>query len=173
MSQQTDLFDDVSNPLDSVEDIMTAHDWTFDRMNDDELTVHISGKYGHYTMTFNWQEHYQALQFCCTADLTLSPARLNDATQAINTINSKLWLGHFDIPMQSDTPVEKHTPCFRHTSLFRGMNYGSGAEHMEDLIDIALAECERYYTTFELLSIHKKQSDQEFSLAMMDAEGEG
>ncbi len=172
MQEQTNIFEDVSNPLDSVEEIIISNDWTFDRMDEDTLTVHVSGKYGHYKMAFNWQEHYSALKFCCTPDLTVSPNKLEEASKAVNKINSTLWLGHFDIPLSNTANAEAHTPCFRHTSLFRGMNYSSGASHMEDLIDIALSECERYYMTFELLSLHQQQGANALSLAMMDNIGE-
>lgn len=171
MPQQADIFEDVSNPLDSVEEIMISHDWTFDRMDEDRLNVHVSGKYGHYKMSFKWQEQYSALQFTCTPDLTISPNKLDEAARVVNRINAGLWLGHFAIPCVSGE-TEPHIPHFRHTSMFRGMNHSSGAEHMEDLIDIALSECERYYLTFDLLSNHRIQSAQEISLAMMDNAGE-
>ena len=171
-NEQTDLFEDISNPLDSLEDIIISNDWTFDRMDEDQLTVHVAGKYGHYKMLFKWQDQYHALQFCCMPDLAISPNKLDDAAHTINRINSNLWLGHFDIPMHTTGENNEHVPCFRHTSLFHGMNYSSGASHMESLIDIALSECERYYATFNILSKHTQQSIQELSLAMMDVAGE-
>lgn len=172
MPEQADIFEDISNPLDSVEEIIISNDWVFDRMDEDRLSVHVSGQYGHYKMSFHWQEHYSALKFCCTPDLTISPNKLDDAAKAVNRINSTLWLGHFDIPLSATQNTEAHTPCFKHTSLFRGVNHSSGAAHMEDLIDIALSECERYYMAFELLSLHQQQSANALSLAMMDNLGE-
>ena len=171
-NEQTDLFEDVSNPLDSLEDIIISNDWTFDRMDEDQLTLHISGKYGHYKMDFKWQDHHHALQFCCMPDLSISPTKLDEATTILNKINANLWLGHFDIPLHFTGENNEHVPCFRHTSLFHGMNYSSGAVHMEGLIDIALSECERYYATLNILSKHTPQSTQELSLAMMDVAGE-
>lgn len=165
-----DLYDDVSNPLDGIEEIMLNNDWVFDRCNQDEMTVHVTGKHGNYKMAFIWQEDFSALQFCCAPDVTIAPNKTTEATQVINKINASLWLGHFDIKTESHEATA-NIPCFRHTSLFRGMNASSGVAHMEDLIDIALHECERYYMTFNLLSQVKHTPANDISLALMDVEG--
>lgn len=168
--KQIDLYDDVSNPLDSVEEIMLNNDWVFNRQNEDEMSVTFSGKYGHYKMTFIWQEEYSALQFCCAPDIQVSPNRMTEALKIINNINNDLWLGHFDIRNDQDNATAL-TPCFRHTSLFRGQNECSGMSHMEDLIDIAVHECERNFTTFSLLEKKNHQSSKDMALAMMDVVG--
>ena len=170
---QFDLYDDVSNPLDGLEEIMLRNDWTYDRQNEDELTVHVSGAMGHYRMAFIWQEDFTAMQFCCAPDVTISPNKMDEAAKMLNRINSNLWLGHFDVRAQDgvEQTAGAFVPCFRHTTLFRGAVESSGVEHMEDLIDIALSECERYYLTFELLSKQGLQDNKTMTLAMMDPAG--
>ncbi len=167
---EIDLYDDVSNPLDGVEEIMMNNDWSFDRLNQDEMTVHISGKQGVYKMSFIWQEDFSAMQFYCTPDLTIAPNKQIEASQVMNKINASLWLGHFDVRTE-ENGVAVNVPCFRHTSLFRGMNDTSGVAHMEDLIDIALHECERYYMTFDLLSKVAHTPAKDISLSLMDVAG--
>ena len=167
-----DLYDDVSNPLDGIEEILVGNDWTYQRMNEDELSVHISGKYGHYQMIFVWQDQYSAIQFCCMPDLSVPENKLDEAASIVNKINSNLWLGHFDIRAYDDLAGQSaYIPCFRHASLFRGLHETSGTDHMADLIDIALAECERYYVTFDLLSKTAMQDNKDVDLAMMDVIG--
>lgn len=168
-----DLYDDVSNPLDSIEEVMLNNDWTFDRRDNDQMSVTVTGKSGSYNMAFVWQEEYSAMQFCCAPDVTIHPTKMDEAAQILNKINSTLWLGHFDVRAEklSSTDKTAGVPCFRHTSLFRGMNETSGVEHIEDLIDIALSECERYAMTFDLLSKTGANKNTEMSLAMMDVAG--
>lgn len=170
---QIDLFDDVSNPLDGIEEIMINNDWTFDRLSQDEITVHVSGKQGTYKMSFVWQDSFNALQFCCAPDLAIAANKIAEAAQVMNDINVSLWLGHFDICTDNKSQKDKtvHIPCFRHTSLFRGITETSGIAHMEDLIDIALHECERYYPSFELLSQATRSTKKDMSLALMDVAG--
>ena len=166
VESRTDIFEDVSNPLDSVEDILHANDWIFDRMAEDELHVQITGKMGEYKLFFHWQEQYSAMQFVCQYDLDVKREAMDMAAKTMTSINSALWLGHFDF--REGTEI----PCFRHTTLFRGQTQTSGAEHMEDLVDIALAECERYYPVFDILSRGVPANDCEMKLALMTVAGE-
>ncbi len=161
-----DIFEDVSNPLDNVEELLAAQNWHFDRLDEDEITVRIAGRHGSYTLRFLWQEEFCALRFSCDYDLFLPEENKDSILQSISSINSDMWIGHFDLKNNGQTP------SFRHTSLFRGMVYASGADHMGDLIEIALFECERYYPLFHLLSQPKKPDTQNMNLAVMDTLGE-
>lgn len=165
MSDQGEHIDDVTNPLDCVEDILAGQNWSFSRMNQDELMVDVSGKLGTYRMVMIWQEEFCAMQFTCHLDLIVPDDRRDLMALALARVNSGMWLGHFDLPQ--DTGV----PCFRHTSLFRGQG-GSGADHMQDLMDIALNECERIYPTFTMLSDIYGMDENQLSLALSDTAGE-
>jgi len=177
-SQKIDLYDEVSNPIDGLEDIMLRNDWVFERRTEDELTVQITGKMGEYRLAFVWQEEFTAMQFICAPDLRIHGDHYDEAAQIMNDINAKLWLGHFDMRLDhkeevnaSDTLQSTAIPCFRHTTLMRGQVEGSGVEPMEDLIDVAIAECERYHMTFSLLSETADKDANQLSFAMMDVVG--
>ena len=161
-----DVFEDVSNPLDSVEDVIVNNDWAFDRPTSEELIIHVSGRYGQYRLTFLWQEDYSALQFFCEFDLSIRKERLEMARKTVAGINEDLWLGHFDIPETT------RIPCFRHTTLFRGLMHTSGVNHVHDLIEIAMAECERYYNAFNMLSCSVYLDESLMDLALIDKAGE-
>lgn len=166
--QEIDPFDELSNPLDSVEDILTANAWTFSRQTDDELSVQVTGRHGGvYDMQFVWQEEYGAMALTCKmTDIEIAEHQIAATSQAMRKINAALWLGHFDFL------DNERIPRFRHTCLFRGMHGASGAEHIEDLVDIALAECERFFAAFDLISRPKKADDALLELAMTDTTGE-
>jgi hypothetical protein len=161
-----ELFEDVSNPLDSIEDVLHTNEWSFNRPHPDELTLRISGKVGQYSLTFLWQEEYTAMQFFCECDIRIPEERQSVANEALRLINDRLWLGHFDISDHAPGP------CFRHTSLFRGWTHSSGAEHVEDLVEIALAECERYYSVFSLIASPEAIDKDHLILALADKAGE-
>ena len=137
--------DVIANPLDSVEDIFLGYDWDYDRSANDELVVHVSGEKCHYTMIFIWQKEFGALQFSCLCDVAIPQNRSDEACQAFQSINEQLWLGHFEM---SGKPM---TPRFRYTMLFRHQDNESGTTQLNDLVDIALAECERHYDIFSML----------------------
>lgn len=162
--------DDFNNPLDSVEDILCANDWVYDRTTEDELSVTVSCKFGTYRLFFLWDSEFYALQLCCQYDFSFGDTPDSETFKTLSSINANLWLGHFDIRDKTNKP------CFRHTCLFRGVGAASGTEHIEDLVEIALLECERHYSVFDLLArSHKSQQEQQdgqLALAMMSSAGE-
>ena len=166
---QTEITNHADNPLDHVEDVLTNHNWVFNRMTDEELMVEVSGRSCKYRLLFVWQDDMSALQFCAQYDLNVQSDKMDEAAKAVMGINEALWMGHFEIP--SDT----RTPAFRQTCLFRGMGGGSHAEKIEDLVDISLAQCERYYAVFYVLAnaaSNDAMDGSDLSLAMMDIAGE-
>jgi hypothetical protein len=163
---EIDLFEDVSNPLDSVEEVLCANDWIFDRTTPDDLSVQVTGRMGEYNLHFHWQEEYSAMRFWCVMDIDIKPEALDAAAKMMAFVNSGLWLGHFAF---RDSTKE---PSFTHTTLFRGLTQTSGAEHIQDLVDIALAECERYYPAFEMLSRGLPENSADVHLALMHVAGE-
>ena len=155
-----------TNPLDNVEDVLHAHNWHFNRMADDELVVEIHGKGGAYNLFFIWQEEMQALQFCAQVDLKIMDNNIEAAQRALFGINENLWMGHFDLPQNTNKP------SFRYTCLMRGANLAHANELIEDMVDIALAQCEKHLSIFALLASANDINDQTMSLAMMDTAGE-
>ena len=161
---EMDLFEDVSNPLDSVEEILHGNDWVFDRPTESEIVVQASGQHTHYRMTFLWQEEYSAMQFFCEMDECVPKKRMDMASRLLKDINERLWLGHFDIPEETRTPV------FRYTCLFRGAQ-SSGMEHVEDIVEIGMAECERFHNAFALLATAPTLTSDTLALVLTEHAG--
>lgn len=167
MSTELDLHDDIAvNPLDSVEEFLASNNWTFNRMNPDELVVQVTGKTGAYRLFFLWHDAMSALQFCCQYDLVIPAANRDAACRALTNLNETVWMGHFDIPQQTSIPT------FRQTCLFRGAGKSDSSEHIEDLVDVSLAQCERYYPLFQFLARTDQIDEQNLSLAVMETAGE-
>ena len=84
------------NPLDIIEQIVSANEWPFDRYDDDEMNVGVEGSWTRYHLWFAWRPDQQALQFSCAFDLKVP----HDKTQVMHSLlalmNEKMWLGHFD-----------------------------------------------------------------------------
>lgn len=166
MSESFDLIEDEVNPLDSVEDVLMAHNWHFNRMNNDELTVQISGKSCKYRLYFVWQDDMSALQICCQFDMTIPPNNGASASAALRSMNENLWMGHFDIPADTNLPV------FRYTSVFKGFSRSAMTESIQDIVDVALVQCERFQPVFQLLASANDIQDDGLSLALMETQGE-
>lgn len=153
------------NPLDIVEEIVTANEWAYERSNDDELVVEIGGRWCDYRLYFVWQPDVGALQFSCQFDMKVQAARRSSVAELLSEVNARMWLGHFDVCS------DEHTPMFRHTMLLRGTR-GATVEQLEDLVEIALSECERFYPAFQFVIWGGKSASEAVSAAILDTVGE-
>ncbi len=153
------------NPLDNVEEVLHSNNWIFSRLNQDELTVEVTGAACGYRLFFIWQESMNAMQLYCQYDFEINGDNKHHAAMALMNMNETLWMGHFELTKGT------LSPCFRQTCLLRG-DAQKGAEYIEDLVDISLAQCERFYTVFNMLSGDAPVTQDVLSFAMMDTVGE-
>lgn len=154
-----------SNPLDVIEEIVTANEWAFDRTSEDELVVEIPGRWCSYGLFFAWSEEHSALQFSCALDIKVPPVHRASLFELLATVNEALWLGHFDLQADDGTLV------FRHTLLLRGVG-GASVEQLEDLVDIAVSEGERFYPAFQFVIWGGKSANEAVAAALLDTVGE-
>jgi hypothetical protein len=131
------------NPLDILEELVGANEWQFERSGDDEMIVEISGRWSAHHLFFVWQQDLSAMYFTCVMDIRIPPHKRGPVADLLAIVNEKLWLGHFDLS------TEEMVPMFRHTVLLRGA--GATVEQLEDLVDIATNECERFYPAFQFI----------------------
>lgn len=158
--------EDFMNPLDGVEDILLRQNWKYARMNRDELFLELKGQHGIYRMMFMWNERQEVMQFCAEYDLRLADFNYECACRTVNEINSGLWLGHFQIPPES------MIPCFRYTQMLRGLNVGAElVEHLEELIQVTMEECDLHYPAFMMLASEKTHDEDQLALALMPVAG--
>jgi len=153
------------NPLDLIEEIVTEHEWPFDRQGEDELTVGLSGKWCDYQLWFSWRQEYGALQFSCAFDMKVPEQRRRDLHSLIVMLNERLWLGHFDLWNDEGLIV------YRHALLLRG-GAGPTSEQIEDLVEIGLNESERFYPAFQFAVWGGKSPREAIEAAMLETVGE-
>ena len=166
MTLSTVLEEEVpNNPLDLVEQLVSANDWPFDRRNDDEMAVEAPGKWCDYSLYFAWREDIGALHFSCAMDMKVHAAKKAQLHELLATVNERMWLGHFGIWS------EEGVPMFRHSVLFRRQT-GMNMEQIEDLVDIALNECERFYPAFQFVLWGGKSASDAIQAALLDTVGE-
>jgi len=162
------LFDtlhrDSPNPLDNIEDILNANDWSFNRMADNELTVSLNGKFCTYRLIFIWQADMNALQFAIQYEIAIHPLSLEQAGKVLMNINENTWMGHFEIC------TDTYIPGYRYTTLINPENKHS-YEQIENVVDIALAQCETNYAAFSLLTEQNAANDETLPLALMQTQG--
>jgi hypothetical protein len=157
--------DRSANPLDVLEQIVTANEWAFDRRSDSEMAAEAPGKWCDYGLYFSWSHEISAMHFSCTFDLKVPPGKRDRLFELLALANEKLWIGHFGLDSDDGVPV------FRHAVLLRGAP-GASAESLEDMVDIAITECERFFPAFQFVLWGGKSPAEALQAAILDCVGE-
>ncbi len=166
MRAATDIVDvDSAHPLDVVERIVSSNDWIFDRRSDQEMAVQVPGHWCDYSLYFAWNEEIGALHFTCAFDMRVPKEKRSDVNQLMAHVNERIWLGHFG--MWEDEGL----PMYRHAMPLRGTQ-GPTAEQLEDLLDTAVYECERFYPAFQFVIWGGKTAGEAITAAMIETIGE-
>ena len=155
----------AANPLDLVEQVISANDWAFDRRSDSDMAAEAPGKWGTYGLYFCWSYELSVMHFSCAIDLK-SPAKHRVALfELLAKANEKLWIGHFGMDEETGMPI------YRHSILLRGTQAAS-TESIEDLVDIAVTECERFFPAFQFVLRDGNSPDTALEAAMLECAGE-
>lgn len=152
------------NPIDLVEEIVRSNSWPHDRTSDEEIVVEVAGRWCAYRLHFVWEPSVNALQFACAFEMKVPRPRRPAIYELLAAVNERMWIGHFDV-------ADDKSPAFRQGVLLRGA-MGASAEQIEDLVDISLSECERFYPAFQLVVWGGKAAKEAIATAMIDPIGE-
>jgi len=155
----------AANPLDILEQIVIANDWVFDRRTNEEMAAEAPGRWCDYGLYFNWSHEISAMHFTCTFDLKVPEKRRAVLFELLALANERLWIGHFGLDSDEGNPV------FRHSVLLRGAP-GASAESLEDMVDIAITECERFFPAFQFVLWGGKPPSEALAAAMLECVGE-
>jgi hypothetical protein len=152
-------------PLDVVEKVVSARNWTFDRRGDLEMAVQAPGHWCDYSLYFSWNTDVGAMHFSCAFDMRVPPEKRRPIVDLLALINEKLWLGHFGMWEGDGLPI------FQHSLPLRGTD-GPTAEQMEDILEAAVIECERFYPAFQFVIWGGRSAQDAVAMAMIDTVGE-
>ena len=148
----TTSLDNAANPLDMMEQIVAANEWEFDRRSDSEMAAEAPGHWCDYGLFFNWSHEISVMHFTCAFDLKVPEKQRAMLYELLALANEKLWLGHFGLELRGAA--------------------GASTESLEDLVDIALTECERFFPAFQFVLWGGKTPAEALAAAMLDCVGE-
>lgn len=155
----------LANPLDIVEKIVEYNDWTFDRRSDQEMAVQVPGTWCDYSLYFAWNDDMGAMHFTCAFDMRVPGDRRQPVFELLAEVNERLWMGHFGMW------AEDGLPMYRHSLPMRGQQEPT-MEQMEDLVENALIECEKFYPAFQYVIWGGKTAQDAIAAAMIETVGE-
>ena len=153
------------NPVDAVEEVACAEDWSFERCGVDEISVLVQGVWTDYGISFNWMADMEALHVSCSFDLRVPAARQGQAMRLLAMINEQLVFGHFDFWLRDGSVLYRHA-----------IPLNAGAEANEEqivcLLQTALRACERYYQAFQYVVWGGRDAAEALQGVLFDTMGE-
>lgn len=153
-----------SHPIDLIEQMAHRHDWSAERIGDDEVNLIIAGTWTDYHVSIHWRYDLETLHIACAFDFKVPEYRQNDVYKLIAQINEQLWIGHFDL-WASDGLI-----MFRHGLLANDTVVTN--RQCEALMKAALEACERYYQAFQFVVWAGKAPREALVSTMFETDGQ-
>jgi hypothetical protein len=157
-------YDQLSNPVDLVEQIASTHDWATDRTGNDELTLQVAGQWADYHVSLNWRDDLETLHLACAFDFKIPDNRLAEVYKLVAQINEQLWVGHLDVWTHEGLIM------FRQGLMLNGAV--ATPRQCEALLKAGLEACERYYQAFQFVVWAGKDAREALSATMFHTEGQ-
>ncbi|WP_136161224.1 YbjN domain-containing protein [Sphingomonas flavalba] len=158
---------DEAAPIDMLEDYFDARGWSCERGGDDEIVAHVQGSWGKYELRGVWREEDHVLQFLAMPDIRVPDDKRATLYEAIGLVNEQLWLGHFELWVNSGILL------FRHAALLAGNDGATlGLDQAETLVEAAIDECERFYPVFQFVLWGGKSPREAIDAALIETQGE-
>jgi len=153
------------HPVDQIERFAAHNEWAFDRDDEDEISISVTGGWTNYNVAFTWLADLEALHLACSFDLKVPQPRRTEILSLVSLVNEQLWIGHFDI-WPGDGVV-----MFRHSMLLTG---GAELNHRqcEAALSQAVMTCERYYQAFQFVVWAGKNARESLDSAMVETQGQ-
>ena len=154
-----------TNPLDVVEGMAAVNGWSFERDNDDEITILVAGHWTDYQVSYTWMGDIEALHLACAFDIKVPEARRAEVQQLLSMINEQMWVGHFDLWPQDGLVM------FRHALVLSGGITASGSQ-CQSVLSTAVEASERYFPALQYVVWAGKSAREAVDAVMFDTQGE-
>lgn len=152
-------YTETYNPIEALEEIAKDNRWPLEKLSEEEASLECMGRWGEFVLSFLWNEEHHSLQICATSTLKVSDQKLSAIKEVLFDVNQKTWIGHFVIEPQD------RFITFKYNSLMRGASLNS-QEHIEDLIDMAMTEFDRFYPAFQAV-LHRRKVANDVMMTML------
>jgi hypothetical protein len=152
-------------PVEMLAALFEARGWPFEHVSEDEICAEIQGSWTTYQVRAVWRVEDRVLQFLCLPEVRVSEAKRKDAHELLALVNEQLWLGHFDIWSQGGMLLYRH-------GLMLGMDGMLALDMAQHAVEVAVAECDRFYPAFQFVLWGDKSPRDALDAALVDAAGE-
>ena len=159
--------DDVElnmDPLDVVENVLSAENLPFDRTEDGDLAFALTGDWKDYELWFAWRPEGDCLQLCCSLDLRAAKKNRVAAYELLSLVNQRVWMGHFEVWPEDGEVVFRHSMALPHGER-------PTLAQAASMIDAAVESADRFYPAFDFLVKGAKSPADAIAACMFETVG--
>ncbi|MEM7071190.1 MAG: YbjN domain-containing protein [Pseudomonadota bacterium] len=153
-----------ANPLDALSIAFETQGWPFERPSQDLIAFETHGGWCNYNLQIYRSINRGLMYFSSRISCRVPAERQPQLYKLLCEINTHMCLGHFDLC------PEDGTPTFRHSLPLSAVN-NDCIEPIEDIVFIALHECERFFPAFQLVLWAGKTPEEALQASMLECEG--
>ena len=156
--------DRPEHPVDVVERLAAVNEWAFDRLEDDEISIFVSGDWATYDLSFTWIPEIESLHVACSFDLKVPARKRTAIAELAQLVNEQLWLGHFDLWSGQDLVMFRHSLC---------LAGGASATDTQcsAVVKAAVTACETYYQAFQFVLWADREPREAIAFAAFETRG--
>lgn len=164
MLSVSELNEDQVNPLDSLELLISEHEWPYERLGNEEIVVGINGQWCDFHLRYIWLAERNILQSVAQLDLRVLDRKRGDVLELITQVNDRIDLGHFGVWSDDNTVLFSHS--------FILPTSGADVVAACDLITRSvITEIDRYYPVFQFVIWGGKSAEEAIEAAMLETVG--
>ena len=153
------------DPLDVVENVLSAENLPFDRTEDGDLAFALTGDWKDYELWFAWRPEGDCLQLCCSLDLRAPKAHKVAAYELLSMVNQRVWMGHFEVWPEDGEVVFRHSMALPHGEQ-------PTLAQAASMIDAAVEASDRFYPAFDFLIRGAKSPSDAMAACMFETVGQ-
>ena len=154
-----------ANPLEVIEHMAMANNWSFERPTADEITLVVRGKWTDYQGSFTWMFDLEALHLALAFELKVPEHPRAELARLTSLINEQLWVGHFDLWFKDGLVM------YRNALVLAG-GAAPTSRQCEVLLATACNACERYYPAFQFVVWSGEGAEESLQAAMFETKGQ-
>lgn len=163
LAESNFIFDDL-HPIDIVQDLAHGHQWEFDRIADDQITMSVEGQWRTYTVTLAWSDADETLRLICTFEMDPPAHRRAALFEALNAVNDNCWAGGFTYWEDQGLMV------YRYGLILTG-GQCAALDQIDTMIAAAVKSSERYYPAFQLATWGERDLKDAMEVAIAEVYG--
>ncbi|WP_370227345.1 YbjN domain-containing protein [Cognatishimia sp.] len=152
------------HPIDIVEHIAEHHEWTFDRIADDQIAMAIEGQWKTYSITLAWSGYEEMLKMVCSFEMEPPSDCMPQLFEVLNQVNDQCWAGGFTYW------TEQNMMIYRYGLVLAGGQVAS-PDQIDTMINAAIMSAERFYPAIQLATWGGRSVEDAMQVAIAQAYG--